>query len=361
MATKKTATTTETKKKKIHENEGQAMSVLSIPVASIDVLEGFNVRSVSDAHPDGEGAREAFKMGSDKEPVIGVGSMGTSGTTLAKAIASQGLLQPILVRPHGDGRFAVVSGHRRFAAVQSLGWRTIPAVVRSMDEEEAYLLNLTENVQREDLSPGEVASRAILMRAKFATFADGKGGGSERLATALNISKPYMLNLLRLAEKLHPDIWNVCKGGRNPNAPPHNKLHKWVALEHDEQWTAYQEWRGVSVSPAAKEEEAAGEGGEGEGAVVNGDEGPTYKRPGKDALETMEIELVARRRANLINENEASVALAVLRYCIGKKRDDGTYPQAPYHAAKVKAPAATLPSDEPKKGAKLESIKGGKK
>ncbi len=313
--------------------DAPAMTVTHVPIASIIVVAGFNVRKISDKAPDGEGARGPFNAGKESEPVPGgIGSLGTNHASLVADIKRNGLLQPVLVRPVGAA-FALVSGHRRFAAVKSLGWKTIPAVVRTMTDREAYLINAAENIQREDLSPGEIAERAMLLREKFpAEYAPGQDGASATLARDLGVSKGYMLNLIRMAEKLHPDIWQVCRSGRNLNAPPHHKIHKWLAMEHDDQWNAYQEWLGVPRNAAdATGETPTNADGSPAPAVPAG---PTYKRPSKDALETMEQEILARKRAKGISDAEAAVALAVLRYAIGKVGKDGNPPAAPYQAAK---------------------------
>ena len=75
---------------------------------------------------------------------------------LAGSIRANGLLQPIVVRPLGDG-FQIVAGERRFRAVQSLGWDTVPVVVRPLSDEEMLVIALVENLQRENLSPLEEA------------------------------------------------------------------------------------------------------------------------------------------------------------------------------------------------------------
>src|SRR5215472_4687953 len=73
---------------------------------------------------------------------------------LAASLASHGLLQPVLVRK-SDEHFELVAGHRRLAAAIQLGWQAIPAIMRSVNEDEAYLLTIVENLQREDLSARE--------------------------------------------------------------------------------------------------------------------------------------------------------------------------------------------------------------
>src|SRR6266581_9684630 len=74
-------------------------------------------------------------------------------TELAELVKAQGLLQAITVTPKPDGRFKVVFGHRRLAAVQHLGWTEIEAKVREYDDAERLAVMLAENLGREDLSP----------------------------------------------------------------------------------------------------------------------------------------------------------------------------------------------------------------
>lgn len=76
---------------------------------------------------------------------------------LAKSIAQHGLMQPINVRPIADGRFQIVGGERRFLAVQQLGHDSIVAHVEPASDENALLLTIIENLQREDLNPMEQA------------------------------------------------------------------------------------------------------------------------------------------------------------------------------------------------------------
>jgi ParB family chromosome partitioning protein len=112
---------------------------------------------------------------------------------LTDSIRAYGLLQPIVVRERGDGRFEVVAGHRRFAAVQSLGWSEVPAVVRQADQGDAYLLALIENLQRDNLSPREEAEALeILVREH--------GLSTRQVAEAVKRSASYVSRRLRVFE-----------------------------------------------------------------------------------------------------------------------------------------------------------------
>ncbi len=74
---------------------------------------------------------------------------------LAQSIREKGVLQPLLVRPLGDGRYAIVAGERRYRAAKMAGLTEVPVRVLEISEREARLLALVENLQREDLNPYE--------------------------------------------------------------------------------------------------------------------------------------------------------------------------------------------------------------
>lgn len=76
---------------------------------------------------------------------------------LAASIAARGVIQPIIVRPKGDGSYQLVAGERRWRAAQKAQLHDIPAIVRTLDDREVMALALIENLQREDLNPVEEA------------------------------------------------------------------------------------------------------------------------------------------------------------------------------------------------------------
>lgn len=75
---------------------------------------------------------------------------------LALSIEKHGVIQPIIVRPHGD-RYMIIAGERRWRAGKLAGLDKVPAIVRDTDEKQMYMLALVENLQREDLDPIEEA------------------------------------------------------------------------------------------------------------------------------------------------------------------------------------------------------------
>lgn len=76
---------------------------------------------------------------------------------LADSIAQNGLLQPILVREYGLGRYQIIAGERRFRASKIAGLTEIPAIILDKDDRKVAEIALIENIQREDLNPIEEA------------------------------------------------------------------------------------------------------------------------------------------------------------------------------------------------------------
>lgn len=76
---------------------------------------------------------------------------------LTKSVGNQGIIQAITVRPISNGKFEVVAGIRRFRAATASGLKKIPCLVRKMDDKEARLVSMTENLERADLTPIEEA------------------------------------------------------------------------------------------------------------------------------------------------------------------------------------------------------------
>lgn len=80
----------------------------------------------------------------------------TAMDELVESIRVHGILSPLLARPKGDG-YELVSGHRRRLAAQKLGLSTVPVLVRKMTDDEAVILMVDSNLQRENLLPSEKA------------------------------------------------------------------------------------------------------------------------------------------------------------------------------------------------------------
>lgn len=128
---------------------------------------------------------------------------------LAESLRAHGLLQPVIVRPRARF-YELIAGHRRLAAAQRLGWKTIPALVRAADAKQGDVLQMVENLQRQDLSPEEeAAGLAGLMRRN--------GWSTREVAHAIKRSQTYVSKRVRVYED--PVLRRaVLDGGLPPSA-----------------------------------------------------------------------------------------------------------------------------------------------
>nr|WP_256834256.1 ParB/RepB/Spo0J family partition protein [Pseudomonas oleovorans] len=110
---------------------------------------------------------------------------------LAASIRAQGVMQPIVLRPIGNGRFEIVAGERRWRASQLAGQDKIPAMVRELPDEAAIAMALIENIQREDLNPIEEAVALQRLQQEFELT-------QQQVADAVGKSRVTITNLLRL-------------------------------------------------------------------------------------------------------------------------------------------------------------------
>ena len=111
---------------------------------------------------------------------------------LADSIGKRGVIQPIIVRPHGGG-FQIVAGERRWRAAQRAQLHRIPAIVRDFDEAETLEIALVENIQREDLNPIEEAEAYRKLIADF-------HHSHEALGRIVGKSRSHIANLIRLLD-----------------------------------------------------------------------------------------------------------------------------------------------------------------
>lgn len=112
---------------------------------------------------------------------------------LAESIRTRGVIQPIIVRPRGNGRYQLVAGERRWRAAQKAQLHEIPAIVRDLDEREVMALALIENLQREDLNPVEEA-RA------YRRLSDQEGMTQAEIAAMVDKSRSHVANMQRLLD-----------------------------------------------------------------------------------------------------------------------------------------------------------------
>lgn len=116
---------------------------------------------------------------------------------LADSIKAQGVMQPILVRPVGGGRYEIIAGERRFRASQLAGLTEVPVLVKEVADEAALAMALIENIQREDLNALEEAQGVQRLIREF-DFTH------EQAAGAIGRSRSATSNLLRLLNLAQP-------------------------------------------------------------------------------------------------------------------------------------------------------------
>ena len=124
---------------------------------------------------------------------------------LAASIKSQGVMQPIVVRPTGQDRYEIIAGERRWRASQIAGRDSIPAVVRDVPDETAIALALIENIQREDLNPMEEALALKRLQDEFDLT-------HQQVADTVGKSRTAVSNILRLLN-LPPDLKKLLEHG----------------------------------------------------------------------------------------------------------------------------------------------------
>jgi ParB family transcriptional regulator, chromosome partitioning protein len=116
---------------------------------------------------------------------------------LAASVRTQGLMQPLLVRPVGAGRYELIAGERRWRAAQMAGLEQVPALVREVADEAALAMALIENIQRENLNPMEEAAGIQRLVDEFKMT-------HEQAADAVGRSRSATTNLLRLLKLAKP-------------------------------------------------------------------------------------------------------------------------------------------------------------
>ena len=123
---------------------------------------------------------------------------------LAESIEARGVIQPIVVRPHGH-RFQIVAGERRWRAAQKARLHELPALVRDLTDEETLEVALVENIQRQDLNAIEEAQG-------YRRLVDEYGHTQEELGRIVHKSRSHVANLLRLLD-LPPKVQAMVANG----------------------------------------------------------------------------------------------------------------------------------------------------
>jgi len=124
---------------------------------------------------------------------------------LAESIKSQGVMQPILVRPVGASGYEIIAGERRLRAARLAGLDEVPVLVKDVNDEAAAVMSLIENIQREDLNPLEEAQGLQRLVGEFKLT-------HEQAAQAVGRSRSAASNLLRLLG-LAPPVQQMLMAG----------------------------------------------------------------------------------------------------------------------------------------------------
>ena len=124
---------------------------------------------------------------------------------LAKSIEANGVLQPILVREYGNGRYQIIAGERRFRACKIAKVTEIPAIILDMDDQKVAEISLIENIQRENLNPIEEAMA-------FRALAEIYGLTQEEISERVGRSRAAVTNALRLLDLPDPVLDMIAAG-----------------------------------------------------------------------------------------------------------------------------------------------------
>ena len=162
----------------------------------LDALLGGDESTTASASPDRQAEIKIDLLQPGKyQPRTRWGEAGLK--ELADSIKAQGIIQPILVRPVGGGKFEIIAGERRWRAARIAGLGAVPALVRVVPDNVALAMALIENIQREDLNPLEQANGIQRLVTEF-------GITHDKAAEMVGRSRSAVTNLLRLLGLTEP-------------------------------------------------------------------------------------------------------------------------------------------------------------
>lgn len=124
---------------------------------------------------------------------------------LKASIQRQGIIEPVIVRPVAHGTYELVAGERRWRAARALGLAEIPAIIKTLSDQQALEYSLIENIQRENLNPWEEAKG-------YARLVEAFGYTQEEVAATVGKDRVTVANILRLL-KLPEDIQQGLRDG----------------------------------------------------------------------------------------------------------------------------------------------------
>ena len=142
---------------------------------------------------------------------------------LVKSIRHNGVLTPVLVRPSGEARYEMISGHRRMHAAKLAGMETIPAIIRELSDEDATIVMVDANLQREELLPSEKAF-AFKMRLNAIRRKAGRPGRDGKMETGRNLPMAQK-NSSQLGTNFRSDRALAEEMGES-----RNQIHRYIRL-----------------------------------------------------------------------------------------------------------------------------------
>lgn len=125
---------------------------------------------------------------------------------LVNSVKEKGVLQPLLVRKTGEGKYELIAGERRLRAAKEAGLRFLPVIIKDFSDKETLEVALIENLQRENLNPLEEAEAYQRLAQEF-------GRTQEEIAKVIGKSRSYITNTLRLLS-LPEEIKDMLKTGK---------------------------------------------------------------------------------------------------------------------------------------------------
>lgn len=125
---------------------------------------------------------------------------------LADSIGLHGLVQPIVVKPLQNGRYQIIAGERRWRASRMAGLSEVPVVIKDLNENQTLEISIIENLQREDLSPIELAMG-------YKALMDNYSFTQEKVAEKVGKSRSDVANTIRLLN-LPEKVQNLIAGGK---------------------------------------------------------------------------------------------------------------------------------------------------
>ena len=177
-------------------NLGRGLSALlgsqAVDFANVNPAETVQEIPVENVRPNRYRIRQTLNNDSMKE--------------LAESIRSYGVLQPIIVRSVGGGKYELIAGERRLSAARFIGLEKIPAVLRNYNDAQMREVSLIENIQRQDLSVLEEA-------ATYESLMNEYSYTQETLAAKIGRSRSHIANLMRLL-KLSPQVRDWISEGK---------------------------------------------------------------------------------------------------------------------------------------------------